>query len=125
MHVADQRGRPREVVEPVVEHELLTEDRDRRQRRGQLGRPEQVDAAPAAGEALEPLDHGGHRHRDGERREREVEAREPQRRDAEEEADDAGDERRDRDRPDVLDAVVGHQDRRRVAPDRHERAVAE
>ena len=31
----------------------------------------------------------------------------------------------DRDRPEVLDAVIGHQDRGRVAADGHERAVSE
>ena len=57
--------------------------------------------------------------------EREVEPRQPQRRNADEHADRACDHGGDRDRPEVADAVLRHQDRRRVAADRHERPVPE
>ena len=71
------------------------------------------------------LDDGGERDRDRERGEREVGAAKPQSRDAEQEPDDPRDQARERQRPHVLDAVVGDQDRGRVAADRHEGAVAE
>ena len=101
---------------------------------GELRRAEQLDALPAAGELLEALDGRRHRDRDRERREREVEPGETERRESEGETHEACDEACDRKRPDVLQPardrsaellVSGHQDRGRVAADRHERAVTE
>ena len=132
---SDERDRPAEVVEPVVEHELLTEDLDGDDARGQLRKAEEVDARAAARELLEALDDRRHRDCDRERREREVEPREPKRGDPERKADEAGDETRDRNRPDVLHPsadpeqplllVPRHEESGRVAADRHEGAVAE
>ncbi len=95
------------------------------ERRRQLGDPEEVDPTAAAREVLEALENRGHRDRDRERCQREIEAREAGGREPEENARCPGDEDRDRDRDDVLDPVIGHQDRGGVPTDRHEGAVAE
>src|SRR5581483_6366285 len=87
--------------------------------------PEERDPGRPAGEAVELLQDGRQHDGDAERREREVEAREPQRRDPRRKTDRAGDRGRDGDRPHVPHAVVGHQNRGRVAADGHERAVPE
>ena len=147
----DERDRPAQVVEPLVERRDLDPehlDRDRRLLEGdRIG--DRLDLRPSVeGEQLIPppppvnssnfFTTAGAATAIAERREREVEARQPQRREAEEEADDAGDEAGDRDRPDVAHVarelvaqelerrlLVRHQDRRRVAADQHEGAVAE
>src|SRR5436305_369149 len=62
---------------------------------------------------------------DPERDEGKVDAGQPHRRNADEQSSDARDDTGDRNRPDVTDAVVDAEDRRRVAADGHERAVPE
>src|SRR5439155_4071492 len=64
--IAEQRDRPDEVVQPVVEAERMAEEVDRAQRSGQLGLAEEVLARATAGEVLELLDHRRRRDR-GER----------------------------------------------------------
>ena len=103
----------------------MAEEVDRAQRSGQLGLAEEVLARATAGEVLELLDHRRRRDRDRECRESKVEPGQTQGRDAEQKAGAACDERGERDRPEVLDAVVGHQDRGRVPTDAHEGAVPE
>ena len=131
----DECDRPGEVVHPVVRRERAAEDVHVRDRAGELGDAEELDARAAARELLEALHGGRHRHRDREGREREVETR----RDAAPGSRTRA--RRDRRRaprsgsvqtsfipPDDRAAellVARHEDRRRVAADRHERAVAE
>ena len=86
---------------------------------------EQPQALAASCQPGELLQQRGHRDREGERGEREVDAREPQRRQADQEADDAGGDPGQRDRPDVAPVLVHRERRGRVAADRHQRAVAE
>ncbi len=140
-----ERDRPSEVVHPVVLRECHPEEVERRGRREvvpgrrcvrarQLGEAEELDSRSTARELLEALQ--GRRQRNGNRegREREVEAGEPERGQPEGEPEEPRDEPSDRERPHVLHAardrpaellVPGHQNRRRVSADRHERAVAE
>jgi hypothetical protein len=71
------------------------------------------------------LDQERERDGDPERRKREVEASQSQSRDPEQEAGDARHRAGDGDRPEILDAVLRHQDRSRVRADAHEGAVAQ
>ena len=130
----DERDRPGEVVEPVVEAQLPAEDGDSREAARQLRLSEEVDPRAAAREVREALDRGRHRDRDREGREGQVETGEPQGGKTEGETDEARDDPRDRNRPEVLDPaadraaellVPDHEDRGRVAADRHERSVPE
>ena len=86
---------------------------------------EEVDSLAAAGQAGEPLQDRGHRDRERERGEGEIKAREPPRGQTEREPGRHCHQPGERDRPEVAKTVVCGQDRGRVGPDRHQRAVAE
>ena len=116
----------------------MTGDLDGDDSGGELREPEEVHPGPAARELLEALDHRRQGNGDRKGGQREVEPGKPECREAERKPEEPGDEAGDRDRPDVLHPaayteqpflpelrVSGHEERSRVSPDRHERAVAE
>src|SRR4051812_11804322 len=124
---ADQADPPRQVVEEVVRGRRVAEDGDRPLQPGHLERRrlEEAQALAAARQARELLQQRGHRHREREGGEREIEPREPQCGDPDQEADDSGCDPGERNRPDVAPVLVHDERGGRVAADRHQRAVAE